>query len=170
MTVLVYRDKVFASDSLYNFNEVKIKKTKIERLYNGMYYGSAGTIDDRSLKALIAKIEVDPKKGVLDTDFPSLKQLRKLDIECSALIIVPENMKLGIDPIFIVECVRLKNDDGDDCCVLSLPDKPAALGTGADCARASLKRGSTAVEAVMDAIEFDLNCDGPVNVLEIKDE
>lgn len=170
MTVIVYRDGILASDSLYNFNDVKIKKNKIERFYNGLYYGSAGTIDDRSLKKLIAKIEVNPEKGVTEYDFPTLKQLRKLDIECSALVIVPQNIKLGIDPIFIIECVRMENEESDDCCIISLPDKPAALGTGADCARASLKRGATAMEAVLDAIEFDVNCDGPVNVLEIKDE
>ncbi len=167
MTVITYRDEVLACDSLWNFNDFKLKKNKIEVLHNGMYYGAAGGLDDRSLKSLLAKIKIDPEKGVTEESFPSVKKLRDLDLDTTALIVVPQNIKLGINPVFIVSCSR-STDREDDSCVISLPDEPIAIGSGSDCAMTALKRGAGAAEAVQDACEFDVNCCGPVNILEMK--
>lgn len=151
MTTIAFDGKMLASDACWAENEIQlVQRSKIMRLPSGALYGGAGGFDDRDIVALLSKVRKP-------NQLPTLDVLTKIRQTVRAMIVFPTGRAFMID----THRDNPPADREDECGVVEL-DVPCAIGSGGKFARAAMKAGANAYEAVKIACEMDLNSRTPI--------
>jgi ATP-dependent protease HslVU (ClpYQ) peptidase subunit len=139
MTTVAYKDGIMASDSQVTDNGVKDFHTnKLLRLDDGTLVGYCGNYLD--LVSLKEKIE-----GALS------KKVSKKDLQGITFMVVTKH--------------TLSTLQGGG--LINMDTQPYAIGSGALYARAAMKAGASAEDAVRVAIEMDIYSGGEIHTLKL---
>lgn len=151
MTTVAYKGGVMACDSAYTYNDRIISKmTKIRRTAGGCLFGSAGGGDSRELEILVDCIE-RPEQ------LPTAEELR-LNSDQEGLLVFPSGRMF-----LLLVC----QGDTDEPGIVEIEGFDGfAVGSGGALARAAMLAGASAAQALVVAIELDINSHNPVHTLE----
>jgi ATP-dependent protease HslVU (ClpYQ) peptidase subunit len=145
-----------ASDSCWAWgNTQTTSMIKLRRLSSGALLGVAGSLDDRSVVALLDKVRAPDK-------MPSRAELAATRTDFQGLLVFPRGKVL-------VVCIEPVNEDGHhyDAEVFEVNRGPAAVGSGADFAMGAMAAGKTAREAVAIACKYDIHSRLPVHTMSL---
>lgn len=149
MTVITYRAGIMACDSNWSDEGGFIvnSQIKIQRLSNGMLYGSAGDVDERALLKILHKVKNA-------NQLPTSEALRAIPEDLSALVVFP-NWK-----IFTI-------DTGKDGCVCPVQGEFTAIGSGRQVAIGAMAAGASAYSSADIACQHNIYCRPPIHQLRL---
>ena len=156
MTTIAFRSGVLAADSGVFDAEKPLcfgSMTKIFVLDNGLLYAAAGDVDDRPLRELLGKVDVDAADPM-----PSGGALLETEVDIDGIVVLPDGRAFHL----VVDQQVNKDPHAASGSSMLIEEEYYAVGNGKEVALGSLARGGSAVQAIVDAARHNMYTRLPV--------
>ena len=153
MTVIAYKDGLMACDSAWSDeNLLCTRRNKIARLPSGALLGEAGDDDTRAIIEMLGKVKTA-------AGLPSRKQLLELQIDYSAILVLPKGRIFHVQIDAPTDKVSYWSGG-----IMEVGENYYSVGTGREHALTAMECGKTAKEACEFAIRRNMACRPPIYI------